>query len=68
MNRRLDNMAVLFPLLAVLMVVAVAGGLGVAFTVIHETTHSEIGVLILGVSLVVGVPAVAALLQQRLDP
>lgn len=67
MKNKLDNMAVLFPVLSVLLIALVAGGLGVIFTVIHETTHSETGVLILGVALVVGVPAVAALAQRMVE-
>tara|TARA_Y100000815_G_scaffold234579_1_gene226764 strand:+ start:125 stop:331 length:207 start_codon:yes stop_codon:yes gene_type:complete len=65
--KRLDNMAILFPILAILLIVVFAGGLGVIFTVIHESTHSEIGVLILGTALVIGVPAAAALIQRRIE-
>ena len=65
--KRLDNMVILFPALAVVVIAVFAGGLGAIFTIIHETTHSEIGVLILGMALVVGVPAVAAFLQQRME-
>ena len=67
MKNKLDNMAVLFPVLSVLVVVIVGGGLGAIFSVIYETTHSETGVLILGVALVVGVPAAAALVQRRME-
>ena len=67
MKNKLDTMVVLFPVLSVLVVVAIAGGLGTIFTIIHETTHSEVGVIILGVSLVVGVPALAALAQRSME-
>ena len=65
--KRLDNMAILFPILAILLIVVFAGGLGVIFTVIHESTHSETGVLILGTALVIGVPAAAAFIQGRIE-
>ncbi len=68
MKNKLDNMVVLFPVLSVLVVVIVAGGLGTIFSVIYEATHhNEAGVLILGVALVVGVPAAAALIQRRME-
>ena len=34
---------------------------------IYEMTHNEWGVIILGVALVVGVPAAAALVQKRME-
>ena len=64
---KLDTMVVLFPVLSVLVIVLIAGGLGTIFSVIHETTHSEVGVIALGVSLVVGVPTAAALIQRRME-
>jgi hypothetical protein len=67
MKNKLDTMVVLFPVMSVLVIVLIAGGLGTIFSVIHETTHSEVGVIILGVSLVVGVPALAALAQKRME-
>ena len=67
MNNKLDTMVVLFPVLSVLVIALVAGGLGTIFSVIHETTHSEVGVIILGASIVVGVPAAAALVQRRME-
>ena len=67
MKNKLDNMVVLFPVLSVLVVVLVGGGLGAIFSVIYEMTHSEMGVIILGVALVVGVPAAAALVQKRME-
>ena len=67
MKNKLDTMVVLFPVMSVLVIVLIAGGLGTIFSVIHETTHSEVGVIILGVALVVGVPALAALAQKRME-
>jgi hypothetical protein len=67
MKNKLDTMVVLFPVMSVLVIALFAGGLGAIFSVIHETTHSEVGVIILGVALVVGVPAAAALVQKRME-
>ena len=60
-------MASLFPLLAVLTIATFAGGLGVIFMVLEASAAEEWGVIILGMALVVGVPAAAALIQQRVD-
>ena len=59
--------ALLFPLLAVLFIVALGGGLGVLFMIINETAVGEWGVIALGMALVVGVPTVAALAQRVVD-
>ena len=61
------GMAVLFPALAVLIIAAFAGGLGVIFMVLHSTPLEEWAVVIVGMALLVGVPITAALLQQRLE-
>ena len=64
MNERM-LMAMLFPLLAVLVIAAYAGGLGVIFMVLNSTALEEWAVVILGLVLLIGVPTVAALLEQR---
>lgn len=56
--------AVLFPLLAVITVVVLGGGLGVTFMLLYETSWHEWGVIGLGMLLVVGVPVAAALVQR----
>ena len=61
------GMAVLFPALAVLIIAAFAGGLGVIFMVLYSTPLEEWAVVIVGMALLVGVPITAALLQQRLE-
>ena len=61
------GMAGLFPLLAVLVIAAYAGGLGVIFMLLNETALEEWAVVILGVALVVGVPSAAAYLQSRAE-
>lgn len=60
-------MAMLFPLLAVLVIVVFAGGLGVIFMVLHSTELEQWAVVILGMALVIGVPAAAALVQRRVE-
>ena len=68
MDKKTFNMAMLFPLLAVLTIVVYAGGLGVIFTILNETTLlGEWSVIILGSALVVGVPTVATLLQRMAE-
>ena len=58
---------ILFPLLSIFTVILVAGAIGIVFTVIHETTHNELGVIILGSAIVVLVPAAAALIQRSIE-
>ena len=68
MDKKTFNMAMLFPLLAVLTIVVFAGGLGAIFTILNETTAlGEWSVIILGSALVVVVPTVAALLQRMAE-
>ncbi len=57
--------ALLFPLLAVLVVITCAGGLGVVFSVINELIIEEWAVVALGVAITVSVPTAAALLERR---
>ena len=59
------TLAMVIPLLAVLVIVAFAGGLGVIFMLLHSTAADEWGVVALGTALVVGVPTVAAMLERR---
>ena len=67
MNKGRTSDALLFPLLAVLSIVGFAGGLGVVFMLINETAVGEWGVIALGLSLVVGVPTIAALAQRKVE-
>ena len=67
MNDKRMTTALLIPLLAVLIIVGFAGGLGVTFMIINEVVWEEWGVVILGVALVVGVPAVAALAERMAE-
>ena len=60
-------MSALFPLLAVAIIVAYAGGLGVLFILVHESALHEWGVIIIGVALVVLVPLIAAMAQKAVE-
>ena len=59
--------AMLFPVLAILCIAAYAGGLGVLFMVIETTALEEIGVIILGASLVILVPLIAYMLERNTE-
>ena len=52
----------LLPLAAALFIAVWAGGLGVIFMVLNDTALKEWGAIIIGMSLVVGIPAAAGLL------
>ena len=64
-----DNMkfAMLFPILALITIATIAGGLGVVFMLINASEMEEVGVIILGSVIVVGVPVVAYLLERRVS-
>ncbi len=59
------TLAMVIPLLAVLVIVTFAGGLGIIFMLLDSTGAEEWGVVALGTALVIGVPTVAALLERR---
>ena len=60
-------MAVFFPLLSMLIIAIYAGGVGVAFMVLYDTPMKEYAVIILGVTLVVVIPLIALILQNRVE-
>ena len=60
------RLALLIPLLSVITIVVIAGGIGIALTIMDELFH-EWGVIVLGMVLTVGVPAIAALAQRRAE-
>ena len=67
MNRERTAMSLLFPLLAVLTVVVFLGALGGTFIFVDlNTALEEWAVIIIGVSLVVGVPIVAYILERSI--
>ncbi len=60
-------MSVLFPILAGLVIATYAGGLGVIFMLVHETSFGQMGVIILGLLILIGVPATAAIAQHYVE-
>ncbi|MCE2465582.1 MAG: hypothetical protein J4G01_05830 [Dehalococcoidia bacterium] len=58
------TMAALLPILAAIFIVVWGGALGVVFTLLSKTTLHEWGPVILGMALVVGIPAAAGLLAK----
>lgn len=60
------RLAILFPLLAMFVVVVFAGGLGVTFILLNEFVIEEWAVVIAGMTLVIGVPTAAFLLERRI--
>jgi hypothetical protein len=59
-------LAILVPLLAIAVIAIFAGGLGVIFMVLEAKMHSETGVIVLGIVLLVGVPAGAYLVERAI--
>ena len=57
--------AILFPILAVLVVAVYAGGLGAVFTVLNEEVVKEWAVVVVGTIITVTVPTVAYLLERK---
>ena len=60
-------MAMLFPLLAVVTVAVLAFGLGSIFIGLSKTGAGHWGAIIIGGSLVIGVPSVAFLLERMTE-
>lgn len=65
------RISILYPLLAVIIIIVFAGGLGIAFMFLYslhwDVAEIPLGVVGLGMALVIGVPTVAALLQMKVD-
>ncbi len=57
----------LFPLLAIITIIVIAGGLGIIFTVLEISMGNEVGVIILGTAITVLVPVIAFLIQRRIE-
>ena len=60
-------MSMLFPFMAVIIIVGYAGGPGVVFILLNETELEEVGVIILGMVILIAVPATAAVVQQIVE-
>ena len=65
------RISILYPLLAVVIIIVFAGGLGITFMFLEslhwDVAHIPLGVVGLGMALVIGVPTAAALLQMRVE-
>ena len=57
-------MSVLLPILSIIFVVVVGGGLGVVFIVLNETGAGEYGAIGVGLGLLVFVPIIAGILAR----
>ncbi|MCH9038898.1 MAG: hypothetical protein IIC23_05845 [Chloroflexi bacterium] len=57
-------LAMLIPILAIVVIIVFAGGLGILFMVMENAMQNEIGVIVLGSAFVVGVPMIAYLLER----
>ena len=60
-------LAVFIPILSLGVVGALAVSLGLVFLYLHHAMHSELGVIILGLALVIFVPAAAFLAQNAVE-
>ncbi len=58
------TMAALLPIMAAIFIVLWGGALGVVFILLYKTPLHEWGPVILGMALVIGIPAVAGLLAK----
>lgn len=58
------TMAALLPIMAALFIVVWGGALGVIFILLYKTPLGEWGAVILGMALVIGIPAIAGLLAK----
>ena len=57
-------LSMLIPILSLAVIAVFAGGLGILFMVLEAVMHNEIGVIVLGTALVIGVPAAAYILER----
>ena len=63
-----NMLAMMFPLMAVAIIVVFSGGLGVIFMMLFAVeAFDKWGVIVLGSALVVGVPSVAFMLQRKFE-
>ena len=60
-------LAVFVPILSLAVVGALAVSIGLIFLYLHHAMHSELGVIILGLALVVFVPVGAFLAQNAIE-
>ena len=60
-------LAVIIPILSLAVVGGLAVSIGLIFLYLHHAMHSELGVIILGLALVILVPVGAFLAQNALE-
>ena len=61
---RQPPLPLILPLLSILFIVILGGGLGVSFILLDKTGLGEWGAIIVGMALVIGVPIVGGLLTM----
>ncbi|MQG18213.1 MAG: hypothetical protein FI687_00325 [SAR202 cluster bacterium] len=66
MEKQRFNLAILIPLLAIVLVATLAIVLGITFTQIYHST-GEIGVIIIGMSIVILIPVFAYLAEKKFN-
>ncbi len=67
MNPDQMKLALLIPAISVLIVAVIAGGLGFIFIGLYKAGAGEWGAIIIGMALVIGVPAVAYLMERTYE-
>ena len=66
MNQKM-MIPILFPFLAIITIIVIAGSLGIIFTVLEITMGNEVGVIILGTAITILVPLIAFLIQRSIE-
>lgn len=60
-------LSMMIPILSIITVIVIAGGIGVLFIVLEVTSKSETPVVILGTIITILVPAIAFLIQRTIE-
>ncbi len=61
------KLALLIPAISVVIVSVIAGGLGFIFIGLYKAGAGEWGAIIIGLALVIAVPAIAYLMERRIE-
>lgn len=59
--------SMLLPMLSIITIIVIAGGLGIIFSLLEISMGNEVGVIILGTAITVLVPLIAFLIQRRIE-
>ena len=59
--------SMLLPMLSIITIIVIAGGLGIIFIMLEISMGNENGVIILGTAITVLVPLIAFLIQRRIE-